>query len=79
MAIITAPQAAKLRQAMAREGTVTWTKAEINAAFQAIEDTFEGARPALGTAVETAAPGFFTGPQKTALIKHWLKHKLGVS
>ncbi len=79
MAVINTQNVAELRQNMAREGVVTWTKVEINAAFQAIEDTFENARPVLGNAIESVAPGFFTNSQKAKLVKHWLRYKLGVS
>jgi len=56
-----------------------WSKAQINAALQAIEDTFEGpGRTALNNAIETAAPGIFDANQKRALVKAYLLAKFNL-
>ena len=76
MAILSSTQYADLRQAAARESvTVTWSKAQVNAALQAIEDWFEANRAALGVAIEAAVPGVFSAAQKRALVKFWLAQK----
>jgi len=78
MAILTTDQLVQLRQMAAAEAaTVTWTKPQVNAALQAIEDWWEANRASLGTAIEAAAPGKFTVAQKKALGKYWLWQKYG--
>jgi hypothetical protein len=76
MAMLSNDQLTELRQAVARESaTVPWTKPQINAAVQAIEDWFEANRAALGTAMEAAAPGLFSAAQKRVLVKFSLAQK----
>lgn len=78
MAVLTATERAQLRRAVAQTVTsVPWTKAQINAAVQAIEDFFENNRAALGAAIEAAAPGVFNAPLKQRLVKYWLQQKYG--
>lgn len=76
MAIMTPDELADLRRNCARErATVDYTKPQINAALQAIEDWWEANRAALGAAIEAAAPGVFSPAEKRRLAKHWLAHK----
>lgn len=76
MAILTNDQLGDLRRGTEMDRTpLTHTKTQVNAAFQAIEDRFEAVRASFGTAIETAAPGVFSGPQKIALVKFWLRSK----
>ncbi len=78
MAVLTPIERAELRRFVAAEfGTVTYVKAQIDAAMQAIEDWFEANRASLGTAINAATqPDFtFTNPQKVLLVKYWLRQK----
>ena len=52
----------------------TWSKAEVHAAVQAVEDRWDaaGTQIALSTDIEAAAPGVFTNPQKKHLAAFWL-------
>jgi hypothetical protein len=61
------------RRAANRAAVVTWTKAPIRSALQAIEDLVTGVatRNAINSAIETAAPGVFTVPQKESLFELW--------
>jgi hypothetical protein len=63
------------RELAAGVSVVRWTKPQVNAVTQALEDWFEANRPALGTAMEAAAPGVFTTAQKRALVTAWLEQK----
>ena len=51
----------------------SWTKPQIRAAFQAIEDRVlaPGTKQAIANDIEAAAPGVFTGPQKELLFMAW--------
>ena len=74
MAALTADQLAAFRALACRNAaTQTWTKAQIGAALQAIEDRVRSTatQNAIGGDIETAAPGVFTGPQKTLLFGVW--------
>ena len=75
MAVLSGLELAELRRAMATNGTVTWTKPQINAALQAIEDWFEANRASLGAAIEAVAPGLYTAPRKKRLVAYWLRQK----
>jgi hypothetical protein len=79
MAILTASQLTELRQACSRSGiAINYTKAQVNAGLQAIEDYFENTvRAGIATAIESAAPGVFTNAQKKQLAKMWLLQKYG--
>ena len=76
MAILTANEAAEIRQQMA-SGVVplTWVKGQCNTALQAIEDWFETNRASLGAAIETAVPGVFVAAQKKRLVAYYLLQK----
>jgi len=52
----------------------TWSKPEINAAIQAIEDRWDaaGTQAALSADIEAAAPAVFTAAQKKYLAAFWL-------
>ena len=77
MAILTADQLTELRQRFAATlATLGVTKAEVNAALQAVEDYFENtARAGFGAAIETAVPAKFTAAQKKRLVAYWLLQK----
>lgn len=78
MATLTATELAELRLACASsQATVGYTKAQINAALQAIEDWFENtARAALNTTINTAtSPLVLSAPVKKILVAHYLRQK----
>lgn len=78
MAILGPNELCALRQAVARRGAVpvNYTKAQIDAAVQAVEDFFEANRAGMSTAINTAtAPLVLTVAQKKELVRQWLIHK----
>ena len=78
MATLTANQLSTLRQQVAAEGVaIAYTKPNLNAAAQAVENYFETtARAALNTAINAAtAPLVLPAPVKAALVKHYLRQK----
>lgn len=76
MAVLTQQQLVPIRRFVAKAvGAPRYTKPQINAAAQAVEDWFEANRAALGTAIETAAPGMFNTAQKKQLVAAWLSSK----
>lgn len=79
MAVLASNKLALFRQLLARnEGEVTWVKADVNAAAQALEDWWETtARGLAGAEMESAAPGKFSNAQKKLIGKFWLEHKFG--
>ncbi len=79
MALLSQMELADLRRNVRRSaGDVSWTKPQINAAVQAIEDWFVQNRSSLVTAINTATgPFLFTGAQKKALVGYWMKQKFG--
>jgi hypothetical protein len=79
MAVLTPGQLTELRQFIAAGvATQSWTKLQVNAALQALENWYESSgRAAAGSAIETAAPGVFTNAQKKLLGKYWLLQKAG--
>ena len=78
MAIISGSDLAKMRRECAKGKTVNYTKADINTALQAVEDTFEGMRATLSAAIDAAtSPLALTNAQKTTLVKFWLSNKFG--
>lgn len=78
MAIITNEELSVLRKQFT-EGIVpvTFIKAPINAALQAINDWFDKAavQSSLNTDIEAAAAGVFTANQKKKLVKFWLRSR----
>ncbi len=86
MAILDAEQLAELRNDAAHASVdangarvgVSWTKAPINAAFQALEDWFEAERSNLVAVLNTAtAPLVLTGAQKKRVIAAYIAQKTG--
>jgi hypothetical protein len=77
---LTAQQLEECRHELSRSGiTVNYTKAQVNAALTALDAWWESTgRAAAGAAIEAAAPGVFTGPQKLKIGKYWLLTKAGV-
>ena len=78
MAVLNATQLAEGRQKVAKELIeVTYVKADINAAFQAVENYFETtARAAINTAINAAtSPVVLPAGVKTLIVKHYLKQK----
>lgn len=78
MATLDANDLLTIRQGCAREIAVNYSKPQINAAAQAIEDVFtSGAvQNALSNAIDTAtSPLTMTGAQKKALVKWYLQNR----
>ena len=79
MAILDSAQLARLRQAAARDvRPVRWTKTQVNAAYQGIEDAF-GSPPVqavFDAAIDAAlAPLVVSAGVKRQLLKHWLRSR----
>ena len=54
----------------------THSKTVVRAAWDAVNDLWDSqAKVALNNAIEGAAPGEFTGPEKIALVEYWLARK----
>lgn len=49
---------------------VNYTKAQINAAAQAIEDRLQNSKTVLNNDIESAAPGVFNVPQKKLILAY---------
>ena len=82
MAVLTPDELVILRreveQSLREAGLASsFTKAQLNARIQAIEDWFEANRTSLAQAIDAAAPGNLTVAQKKRLVAHWLRHKFG--
>lgn len=79
MAQLTADELAAIRRECAAFGlTVNYTKAQINAAIQAIEDWFEANRAGISTAINAATtPLVLTAQQKKIIGAFWLLYKFG--
>lgn len=79
MAVLTANELAALRRDVARDlATVNFSKVEVNAALQGVEDWFELNRASLSTAINTATTPFvFSAAQKKLLVAYWLLLKAG--
>lgn len=81
MATINSEQLAKLRQLVAaKHPAVTWSKDEINAASQALEDWYEGEKATVSALVDTATNAGalshnFTNAIKKTLAAHFLTQK----
>ena len=72
MAILTTEQLVSQRNECERSGIgINYTKAQVNAALQAVEDrlTSAGTKTALSADIETAAPGVFTAAQKREIVR----------
>lgn len=79
MAVLSTEQLTVLRQNFERErDTATWVKADLNAAFQALEDWWETQQASRQAAVNAAtAPLAFSADVRKKLGKHWQQHKHG--
>ena len=74
MAVLTSQELGELRSIMARNtASQSWTKPQVNAALQAIEDRMRLAatQTTIGNDIETAAPGVFNQAQKNQLFGVW--------
>jgi hypothetical protein len=76
---LTSLELTDLRQQVAAATTSqSWTKPQVNAAIQALEDWWDtSGRAAAGAAIEAAVPGVFTNQQKKVIGKYWLVQKAG--
>lgn len=83
MAVLTSDELTAIRREVARglqaTGTpINFTKAQVNAAIQALEDWFEANRAAASTAINNAtSPFVFTNAQKKQIMAYWLQLKFG--
>ena len=68
MAILTSRELAKIRKRLSEGTTVTWVKADANAASQAIEDRLQASKATLNADIEAAAPGKFNAAQKRIIF-----------
>ena len=77
MAILTSRELALLRnRSESTRGPIDYTKAPLNAVFQAIEDYMVGSRTvrpatAVDAAIEAVAPGIFSTRQQDSLVTAW--------
>lgn len=79
MATLTTDDLTDLRQRYARGRNPSWTKPQINAALQAIEDAVQSTsnvgnrtlKVYIGNAIEAAAPGVFNAQAKDDLFILW--------
>jgi hypothetical protein len=80
MAVLTGAELGEMRRRAARAGVLpSWTKAQVNAALQAIEDRMTGTanvgnrsiKTAIGADIEAAAAGVFNAAQKDDLFLLW--------
>lgn len=78
MAVLTDDETTVIRQSLAQGETPNWTKAQINAAAQAVEDILVGAtlQTAISNAINTAtSPVVLTATQKRRLVAFVLERK----
>jgi len=74
MAVLTDLEKQELRSALNRNlDTQTWTRAQVDAALQAVEDRMglASTSTAIGGDIETVAPGVFNAAQKQLLFGVW--------
>lgn len=74
MAVLTEGQKTELRNLMAKvESPQTWTKAQLGAALQAVEDLMQlnATKTSISNAIEGAAAGVFTAAQKNKIFAIW--------
>ena len=77
MAVLSTQQLRGLRNQMERrQAEVSYGKADINSALQAIEDWFEAERANLSAAIDAGTAHAFTNPQKKLLVGYWLGQKM---
>jgi hypothetical protein len=76
MAVLSPDELTKIRQECAKRVPVNYTKAQLNAAVQAVEDWFETNRSSLSAVINNAtSPLTLTAGQKRALVAFWLESK----
>jgi hypothetical protein len=77
MATLSASERGEISEALCqRNPAVNYTKPQIGAAVQAVEDWFEGGRAGLNAAINAAtAPLVLTAAQKKHLVVHFLLQK----
>jgi hypothetical protein len=74
VAVLSPDQFADLRSRLNRDVAVqTWTKAQINAAIQAVEDRMQLAatKTAISNDIEAVAPGVFDANTKQLIFAIW--------
>lgn len=77
MAALTTPEKNDLRSDLAGlVPTVTWTKSQIHAVFQAVEDWWElpATKASISAAIDSALPGL-TNAQKKAAVAAYLRQR----
>jgi len=78
MSILTAEQLTELRQEMARDEVVDWSKTQLNAACQAFEDAIEAVKLSVSVDIDTAtSPIVLSNPLKKKLAKFYFRQKFG--
>ena len=76
MGILNTQEKSEFRRLCAAIQEVTWTKAELDVASQAVEDWFESKRAEISAAIDAATtPMVLPGPVKVAIVKHYLRQK----
>jgi len=73
MAVLTAGELRNIRNSLERAmngAAITYTKPQINAATQAIEDRLQNSKATLNNDIEGAAPGVFTVAQKKLIVAY---------
>jgi hypothetical protein len=81
MATIPAAKLTDARQWLSKEMAVTYTKAQINAGLQAVENWFDtpAQRNAISSAINAAtAPVVLTADQKKKLVAFWASIKFDI-
>lgn len=82
MATLTAPQLQACRNSLAKEGIpINYTKAQANAAIQAVETWFDAPaqRSAISAAIDVAtAPLVLTNAQKKKVVAYWANTKFDI-
>lgn len=84
MATVSVNELELFRRQFARGRNPTWTKPQVNAAVQAIEDTMTSAsnvgprsiKTQIGQAIEAAAPGVFSAALKDDLFVLWCRYNV---
>ena len=54
-----------------------WSKQDLNAAFQALEDWYQANKASAAADMETAAPGLFSNAQKKEVADSYFDLRLG--
>lgn len=77
MAVLTTEQLGRLRMGVQTEGDAAiWLSTDMDAAVQAIEDTWEEIQPQLFTAIDNATdPLVFSNAMKKKLGRWWLRQR----